>query len=474
MQNEARPRRQRGCKVMTKTPVIAVLDIGKTNKKVFLFDESYSIVYDDSVQLSESTDEDGFPCEDSGLLRQWIEATMARIERRADIDVKAFNVAAYGASFVNVDVNGRPVTPLYNYLKPYPLDLEDEFYSKYGGRERLSFETASPSLGHLNSGLTLFRLAKQRSKNFTQVNNCLHLPQFASWVFSGRMYSDLTSIGCHTMLWDFSRRRYHDWVAREGIAGKLPVVCAGDTVTEVLRPGGAVQAGVGLHDSSAALIPYLFQFREPFVLLSTGTWSISLNPFATTSLTIEELRKDCLCYLDIKGKPVKASRLFAGHEHEVQVKRIAQHFNIGDEFFKGIGVDYDIVVRRKSTAKMTSQDSTGPIVYESRFASRDISSFSSPTEAYHQLMIDIVDDQVLSTQLVLDPDDAAKNVFVDGGFSHNQLFMALLAEAFPNKKIYTATVHQAPALGAALAIHGHWNRHPIPSCIKVTQIGRRR
>ena len=39
-----------------------------------------------------------------------------------------------------------------------------------------------------------------------------------------------------------------------------------------------IAVGAGLHDSSAALIPYLSAFREPFILLSPGTWCISLNP----------------------------------------------------------------------------------------------------------------------------------------------------------------------------------------------------
>ena len=86
--------------------------------------------------------------------------------------------------------------------------------------------------------------------------------------------------------------------------------------------------GVGLHDSSSALIPYLINFQEPFVLLSTGTWCISLNPFNNTSLNKHELGNDCLCYLTYQGNPVKASRLFAGYEHEQQTKRLAEYYKI--------------------------------------------------------------------------------------------------------------------------------------------------
>ena len=59
--------------------------------------------------------------------------------------------------------------------------------------------------------------------------------------------------------------------------------------------------GVGLHDSSAALIPLSASFNEPFILLSTGTWCISLNPFNHTMLSDYELNQDCLCYLLMKA-----------------------------------------------------------------------------------------------------------------------------------------------------------------------------
>src|SRR5690606_6079108 len=99
------------------------------------------------------------------------------------------------------------------------------------------------------------------------------------------------------------------------------------------------------HDSSAALIPYLVSFPEPFVLISTGTWAISLNPFNETPLTKEELACDCLCYLQYKGNPVKASRLFAGHNHDVEVDRIAHHFQQDKEKLFKLEFDQAIVSR---------------------------------------------------------------------------------------------------------------------------------
>ena len=54
---------------MSKTPVIAIFDVGKTNKKLFLFDEQYKMVYERTAKFNETTDEDGDPCENLESLR---------------------------------------------------------------------------------------------------------------------------------------------------------------------------------------------------------------------------------------------------------------------------------------------------------------------------------------------------------------------------------------------------------------------
>ena len=59
--------------------VIAIFDIGKTNKKFFLFDEQYQIVFEQLQQFPETVDEDGFPCEDIHALTAWIRQSIQDI-----------------------------------------------------------------------------------------------------------------------------------------------------------------------------------------------------------------------------------------------------------------------------------------------------------------------------------------------------------------------------------------------------------
>jgi len=422
------------------TPVIALFDIGKTNKKLFLFDESYAIVLEKSVKLTETVDEDGDPCEDVEALAQWMRDCFHDVSMNSQFNIKAINFSAYGASFVHLGDDRKPVAPLYNYLKAFPEDLKKKFYTDYGGETAFSMFTASPVLGNLNSGMQLYWLKYRKPELFKKIKLSLHLPQYLSYLFNQQGCSDLTSVGCHTNLWNFALNTYHDWVKNEGMDKKLAPIKLSDGVT--LAPVGNryIPCGIGLHDSSAALIPYLMSFPEPFLLLSTGTWCISLNPFTDDPLTVEELQQDCLCYLSYKGTPVKASRLFAGFEHEKQVLRLSKHFHTTEEHYQT--VDYTPELARDMGFDFLHQT--------------DLSVYASYEEAYTQLIRSLIRQQVASTKLVLN-NTAVKRIFVDGGFSKNPIFMHLLAAAFPNIEVYAASMAQASALGSAMAIHQHWN-----------------
>jgi len=430
---------------MSATAVIAVFDVGKTNKKLFLFDEHYKIVWEQSFSFTETVDEDGHACEDVEKLGTWVRDSYLLLDTLKEFEIRAVNFSAYGASFVHIGKDDRPITPLYNYLKPYPPRLQKQFYDTYGGEITFSMLTASPVLGSLNSGMQLYRIKAEHPELFEQISCSLHLPQYLSFLLTGKKYSDITSIGCHTNLWNFSQQHYHEWVYREGIIDKLaPLRPSGD----ILPLENGRVAGIGLHDSSAAMIPYLESFREPFVLISTGTWCISMNPFNDTPLTTAELQKDCLCYMNYQGRPVKASRLFAGYEHEQQVKKLAAHFQKDVRYAAGVAFDPDIV----SHLRERKEENWEP------------GAFDSFETAYHRLIMDIMEQQVASTLLVLQGAEV-KRIFVDGGFGRNQVYMHLLAAAFPQIEVFAASIPQATAMGAALAIHSHWNSRSLPGDI---------
>jgi len=201
-----------------------------------------------------------------------------------------------------------------------------------------------------------------------------------------------------------------------------------------------------LHDSSAALIPYLMSFDKPFVLISTGTWSISLNPFNQSPLTNDDLKQDCLNYLQYGGKPVKAARFFIGPAYEDGLEQLSAKYGVDkNEFLQG---EYLPALAEQLTGKYKNINNDR--------------GEADATLIYYRLMTDLVEKQKCSTDLILSG-TPVEQLFVDGGFSQNEVFMHMLAKAYPRLKVYSAFTPQSTALGAALAIHKHWNKASVPS-----------
>ena len=124
-----------------------------------------------------------------------------------------------------------------------------------------------------------------------------------------------------------------------------------ETLNEVIIDGKNLFVGVGIHDSSSSLAPYFSGSEGKFLLLSTGTWCINMNPFNTEKLTAEQLDRDCLCYMSITRQPVKSSRLFLGHLHETAILRIAEHFKKSDEYYRKVKADKKLSAGLKARFK---------------------------------------------------------------------------------------------------------------------------
>ena len=429
-----------------KLPIYAIFDIGKTNKKVLLFNEQRQIIHEQQQVCFETIDDDGFPCETLERLSYWVLSNWQQLRQHPYYQLKGVNFTAYGASFVHLGEDGKPVAPLYNYLKPLPNGIAERFYAELGTEaDGFAATTCSPRLGMLNSGLQLYWLKYGKPEVYTRVRASLHLPQYLSYLITGEKYSDFTSVGCHTALWDFTRRDYHAWVRREGIDQLLAPLLR-DPIAAVVE---GVLVGTGLHDSSAAVLPYLKQQEQPFLLISTGTWAVTFNPFNRQPLTPELLRRDCLSYLAPSGQPLPAARVFLGREHDYQVTHIANHFHIQPQF-RGEFYKSQVMLRPADPLaapfRPWCMHGTGPFP-EQVAENWDLSGFRTAGDAYQHLVRGLVDILVESIRLVRQDE---RLLFVDGGFARNPLFVELLGEAFPEATVRTLEVPQSTALGALL------------------------
>jgi sugar (pentulose or hexulose) kinase len=435
-----------------KETVIAIFDIGKTNKKLILFNDDLRVVSETEQKFPEIKDDDGFECDDIDLIERWIKESIARLVHSDKFDLKAVNFTTYGATVVYLDENGKRLTPVYNYLKPIDEKIPESLYKRYGGRDEFCRRTASPALGMLNSGMQPLWLKATKPEVFARVKNILHFPQYLSYILTGKIYAEHTSIGCHTALWDFDNMNYHPWVKVQGL--NLPQPVPIDTLNEVIIDGKKLQIGIGIHDSSSSLAPYFAGSDGMFLLLSTGTWCINMNPFNTEKLTAEQLDKDCLCYMSITQQPVKSSRLFLGHLHETAVKQLSEHFKKPEDHFKKVRFD------RKSSTLIKTKFKGKKIFFKTGLESRelkdyiDLYEFASFDESYYQLMNELCDLTIESINLVLPVHDESSNIYITGGFSKNDLFLNLITETYPSKMVYTSEIANASALGAALVISG--------------------
>ncbi|MCX6320795.1 MAG: FGGY family carbohydrate kinase [Bacteroidia bacterium] len=435
-----------------KETVIAIFDIGKTNKKLILFNDALKVVSETEQKFAEIKDDDGFECDDIEHIERWIKESIIRLVNSDKYDLKTVNFTTYGATLVYLDVNGKRLTPVYNYLKPIDEKIPESLYKRHGGRDEFCRRTASPALGMLNSGIQPLWLKAVKPEVFAKVKHILHFPQYLSYILTGKIYSEHTSIGCHTALWDFDNMNYHPWVKVQGL--NLPEPVPIGTLNEVVIEGKKLQIGIGIHDSSASLAPYFAGSNGNFLLLSTGTWCINMNPFNTEKLTAEQLDKDCLCYMSITRQPVKSSRLFLGHLHETAVKQLTIHFKKSEDYYKKVKADRQLstVLKTKFKEKKIFFK-TGPDPRELKDYI-DLYEFSSLKEAYHQLMNELCDLTIEAINLVLPANDETANIYITGGFSNNELFLNLITEAYPSKQVYTSEIANASALGAALVIAG--------------------
>jgi len=435
-----------------KERVVAIYDIGKTNKKIILFNETFKIVSEIEEKFSEILDDDGFECDDIEHIELWIKESLTNLVHSNRYELTAVNFATYGATLVYLDEYGKRLTPVYNYLKPMDEKIAESLYKRNGGRDEFCRRTASPALGMLNSGLQPLWLKASKPEVFARIKHILHFPQYLSYIITGKIYSEHTSIGCHTALWDFDNMDYHPWTKVQNL--NLPSPVPVETLNEVVIDGKKIVVGIGIHDSSSSLAPYFSSSEGKFLLISTGTWCINMNPFNTEKLTADQLDKDCLCYISITRKPVKSSRLFLGHLHETALKQINDHFGKSDDYYKKVKADnlLSLLLKSKFSGKKIFFQ-TGPYSRDLK-EYIDMYEFSTFDEAYHQLMNELGDLTIEAINLVLPEMDDTENIYLTGGFSKNELFQNVISGAYPDKSVYTSEIANGSALGAALVVSG--------------------
>ena len=241
---------------------------------------------------------------------------------------------------------------------------------------------------------------------------------------------------------------------KEEIRKLLPPIVPGNTLLKTKPELGNIPCGIGVHDSSSALLPYINQETEPFALLSTGTWAICINPFNKTTLTKQELSQDCLQFLSIKGEPIKISRLFIGEEHKYQVEKMYEHFRMPQGTYKKLKFNMTLFEKVKDyRGKRIHFQYLKPedygIDHPSESSWQQIPEFN---EAYYTFIHELTDLQTAAIKLVIDNAHVGR-LFIDGGFNANDIFVEMLRKKLPELIIIPSDFPNGSALGAAMLVN---------------------
>jgi hypothetical protein len=182
--------------------------------------------------------------------------------------------------------------------------------------------------------------------------------------------------------------------------------------------------------------------------VSTGTWSIAINPFDKGMLTKDDIDKGCLFNMRIDGSPVKVSTLFLGNEYKLQIKALSALYNVPEDYHRTVKFDRDTFIEiNKDFMYMFKWIG---ITSENMPEQTNI-RYDKFEQAYHQLMLELVLLQEKSIRAAMGDANIGR-LYVDGGFSDNEVYIQLLSQSLTNMKISTTDSSLGSALGAAIVI----------------------
>ena len=303
---------------MTRHRHIAVIDVGKTNAKLALVDgttlQEIAVVTRPNLVLS------GPPWPSFDLQGHWAFFLDHLAAFQAEHGIDAISVTTHGASAVLLDRDGKLAAPMLDYEHDGP----EYMAAAYDAIRPPFAQTGSPRLQNgLNLGAQLFWQFESDPALHEKVAHVLTYPQFWGFRLTGRMATDVTSLGCHTDLWNPRDGTFSSLVERLGLKGKIAPARRADEILGTVTADIAARTGIapdvpvfcGIHDSNASLYPHILAQTAPFCVVSTGTWVIAMAMGGNTP-SLDPAR-DTLMNVNALGHPVPSARFMGGREYEI-------------------------------------------------------------------------------------------------------------------------------------------------------------
>ncbi len=472
---------------------IAVIDVGKTNKKILIYDQELKIVDEKTVRIPEIEDGDVL-LDDIEKLKSWILDSFSSFSSKYNI--KIISTSAHGATYALTDERANSVVPQVAYNTNPGEEFHKKFYKLCGDPVELQKTTASPNLNLLiNPTKGIYFSQLKYPDEFAKVKHILLYPQYFVFWLTGKICADPTYIGNHTYLWDFNNKRWSDVVDRLSIRHLLPNVfnnpwdVLGTIKEEIAEKTGLakdIQVTAGIHDSNASLLPYTISMDEEFLLNSTGTWCVIMNEKEEVKFEKDELGKVVFYNMSSFWRPIKTAIFLGGMEFEhyagilnkIHHKQVFPKFN-ADVFQKIIDENDKFIL--PSVARGIGQfPDSKPRAIENGivFTLEDIESGKSIPEFfynYEEALAVLNLSLAIQTKVSFDRADMTKGmkVFTEGGFSKNDSYNTLMTSFYPDSDFFLTDLKEASAFGAAITAKAAFEKIDVMSIGELISIDKK-
>jgi sugar (pentulose or hexulose) kinase len=460
---------------------IAVIDIGMTNKKVAVYDDALTQI-DARYRNFPPLIVDGLETHDLNAMEAWFIEELAKIAKVYPI--KALTVTTHGATFVCVGKDRKPSAPCVYYTHEPGDEFHDRFYKLFGAPEVLQARTGSPYLKALiNSAKGILFLKENYPEQFGNTAHLLFYPQYWGYRFTGKTGMEGTYVGCHGYLWDQVDHKLSSVAEGLGAAPLMPGKLSNSwdvlgTVSEEFAQKTGLPRDLivtmGIHDSNSSLLPHFAKKGETgFVLNSTGTWCVIMNPVKTYGFTQDELGKVVFFNISAFGSPVKTAIFQGGREFEIWSALLMKLHNRKDippydrELYRAILAEKDAFLLPELVAGSGQFPGSRPRVTEAgvEYRYEDIASGKTVPPSFRNyergialLKISLVMQTITALERTGDSEapscegagDSLNEVFTEGGFRKDEAYNALISAFLKKQRVYLTDIAEATALGAAM------------------------
>ena len=425
--------------------MIGVFDIGKTNKKLIIFNDDLEPILEDKIQIGDEL-RNGILCERAEDIASWMKSSLKSMSSK--YPVKSICVSTHGAAIVYLE-KGKLAMPAISYEHEIPPHIKKEFFEEFGSAWELYAVTGSPPLGQLqNVGIQVYWVSKQFPEIYSRVDEILFLPAYLTYELSGAHASEITSVGCHTYLWDLRNSKWSFIAERLGVDSRSPELRAVWEQVGKVEVNGSAIITPGIHDTNASVLPFAKLRREDLILVSTGTWCAYLNPTAEFKPRKEDLYRDVLYFVSAFGKPLKTARFRGGGEHDHYTDMIIKKFNTDPRSMTPRAeIINEIVGKCEDFILPGLVKEAGPFRRE-KPEILGSAFLKDPAHAYHLLNLYLAMTSYVSINLVSERKPA--HIIIHGGFVKNNIYCSLLSTLFPDSQVTKSMFGEITSLGAAM------------------------